>query len=608
MTDSRTGGSATAVGGGQAAQWATAAAVLLLAWVAYWPVRHAGFVWDDLISFVENDWLRTGSQWQQYVLRDFHGWSNYFRPLGVVLFTLQVRLFDNQPGAMHLVSLALHLGCTALVGTITAHCTRALGFTEWTRAAWLATCMVAYGLHPALIEAVAWIGCQFELLVTCFTLLGAWATVAMRSMGLRAATLGLCFFLAACAKESAIVFPALVLLLDWALWCRKHRHIDASMLRRKFLARNLAAVVAMAAAGIAYLCFRYAALGYLLHPAPMYGGELSAFGNAQKIAWTLWSYLKMLVVPAMDLNPVHSFDPADFEIVRPGLLVAAAAAIVGVCWVAFAAIARGSVAACLLLTLVAGLFPVLNILPMGYAISLYHERYIMMALALCCVLLPLLRWPRLDALRPRAKGAVAGAIVLAWVASSLLTIRTTLPLWNDDELLWRWAITRNATNEVVQYNLVAALLRGGRIGEANAFADRFVALGAECARCDIEVASFELDRGNTKRAAALVERLSASERVAEDLDVRGNYFLAAGQLVFAQGHFGDAVVLLRAGIELRPDEPSSYVLLAEALAGSGNRTEAILAAERAVTKATTAAARSALKQWRDNFIEATTEK
>src|SRR5690606_19759147 len=142
----------------------------------------------------------------------------------------------------------------------------------------------------------------------------------------------------------------------------------------------------------------------------------------------------------------------------------------------------------------------------------------------------------------------------------------TLPLWNDDESLWRWAITHNATNEVVQYNLVAALLRGGRIGEANAFVDRFAALGAECARCDIEVASFELDRGNTARAAALVERLSASERVAEDLDVRGNYLFTAGQLVFTQGHFGDAVGLLRAGIALRPDEPSAHVLLAEALA------------------------------------------
>ena len=597
-----------ALSDGRAAQWATPIAVLLLVWAVYWPVRNAGFVWDDIISFVENDWLRTGSQWQHYVLRDFHGWLNYFRPLGVALFTVQVRLFDNQPAAMHLVSLALHLGCTALVGAIVAHSTRVLGFSKWKRAAWLAACMVAYGLHPALIEAVAWIGCQFELLVTGFTLMGAWAAIAMRLKGLRATTLGLCFFLAACAKESAVVFPALVLLLAWAVLCREHHNLDASALRREFLARNLTAIVAMVAAGIAYLCFRYAALGYLLHPAPMYGGELSTLGNVQKIAWTLWSYLRLLIAPAMDLNPVHSFDPAEFEVARPGLLAFATVAAVGMCWAIFAAVARGSLAACLVLMFVAGLFPALNILPMGYAIGLYHERYIMMALAFCCALLPLVRWPRLDTLRPRAKGAIAGAIMLAWVASSLLTIRTTLPMWRDDETLWRWAITRNATNEVVQYNLIAALLRSGRLGEANAFVERFAALGAECARCDIEVASFELDRGNTERAALLIDRFSASERIFRDLNARGDYFLTAGQLALAQGRPSEASELLRAGIALHPGEPSAYVLLAEALAGSGKRAEAIFAAERAVTKGTTAAARSALKQWRDNFVEATTER
>src|SRR5690606_28597223 len=113
-------------------------------------------------------------------------------------------------------------------GAIAAHCTGAFGFSKWKRAAWLAACMAAYGLHPALIEAVAWIGCQFELLVTGFTLLGAWAAIAMSSKGMRAATMGVCFFLAACAKESAVGFPALVLLLDWAVWCSKRHGVDAS--------------------------------------------------------------------------------------------------------------------------------------------------------------------------------------------------------------------------------------------------------------------------------------------------------------------------------------------------------------------------------------------
>src|ERR1700754_473078 len=93
-------------------------AVLAVIALLYSPVRHAGFVWDDLLDFQQMPWLRTGDQWKQIIFRGFNDWAYYFRPLIVAFFTLQIRLFDVAPGPMHLVSLAMHLLNTFIVGLL----------------------------------------------------------------------------------------------------------------------------------------------------------------------------------------------------------------------------------------------------------------------------------------------------------------------------------------------------------------------------------------------------------------------------------------------------------------------------------------------------------
>jgi len=137
------------------------AILVAVAWV-YFPIVHAGFVWDDWPSFRDLQ----GDRWSHYVFRDFNQWTIYFRPLVVAFLALQVKLFHGAPGPMHAVSLALHLVNIALVGAL-AHRVGALAGTTKVRQA-LATlaAMLIYGLHPALIETVSWIGCQFDLITT----------------------------------------------------------------------------------------------------------------------------------------------------------------------------------------------------------------------------------------------------------------------------------------------------------------------------------------------------------------------------------------------------------------------------------------------------------
>jgi len=97
---------------------AASLAILAIVVVVYWPVSHARFVWDDNTCFHDSAWLREGSNWVNYALRGFCDWTNYFRPLVVALFVAEVRSFDVSPGPMHLVSLALHLANTLVVGLL----------------------------------------------------------------------------------------------------------------------------------------------------------------------------------------------------------------------------------------------------------------------------------------------------------------------------------------------------------------------------------------------------------------------------------------------------------------------------------------------------------
>src|SRR5258706_7007054 len=93
-----------------------AAAIVALTGLAYWPVHVADFVWDDQICMHDAAWLRYGEIWKQLASTGFCGWQNYFRPFTVAMFAAELRVFNVDPGAMHLVALGLHLTNTLLVG------------------------------------------------------------------------------------------------------------------------------------------------------------------------------------------------------------------------------------------------------------------------------------------------------------------------------------------------------------------------------------------------------------------------------------------------------------------------------------------------------------
>lgn len=545
--------------------------VLALIVLAYWPVMRAGFVWDDVTDFQKMSWLTYGDEWKHYIFKDFNFWSSYFRPLVVALFTAQVRLFNSQPAPMHVVSLCMHLIDTLLVGLLAWLSATAASRHSRQRVILLACSMLLYGLHPILIESVTWIGCQFDLMATMFMLLGLLANQLIRSKTLRAATIGLLFFLAACCKESAAAFPLILVFHDLAMSSTG----DLRTGIRAFLERHWQTFVALLAAGLMYLVFRHWALGQLLQPT---GSDApSAFGRFQEVCFLYLHYWRTLFVPMPGMSPIHPIDMAPFAVATPGSLLVDILAIAMVLGALYFAVARRSVLACIVMVVTAALLPVLHIIPSGFDTSLYHERYVITGLAAACAMLPRLR-PGLAAdQRERTvllASRAAAFLAVIWLAAAIVSIRTTIPMWSSNIGLWQWALTVNPESADAMNNLLSAYINRKDYRDADALLEKISATHVECAYCMLNAANMALEKNDATAASRYLEEVRTSREVAASKTLFGLYLQTTGEMLLQKNNVPDAIEVLRGAIKVAPDNSQSYILLALALARQGHSSEA----------------------------------
>lgn len=550
---------------------ALALSVLILVAGAYWSVLQANFVWDDWLDFHDMPWLRQGDLWQHFIFRDFNYWTNYFRPLVVALFTLQVRLFDGLPGPMHAVSLCMHLINTILVGMLAKHCHKAMADGKGSSPL-IAIPMLAYGMHPALIEPVAWIGCQFEMVVTMMVLLGLLANLTIRKTAARAVVVAALFFLAACAKESALSFPLLVVIFDWIVLSRQQaRSFQATVY--SMLARNWLVYVAIFVAGLAYLAFRHWALGSVVNPFNHASTTLTA--RLQEVCFIYVEYWKSLFLPMSGMSPVHPAPGLSFQLISVHSLVtdviAASIITLGLALMFKYASAVGYIIVCITATLL----PVLHIVPVNFDSSLYHERYVMTGLAVACALIPLLQMPSLksDAM-DRISGPLKLIVAFSWVAFAFVSIQTTVPRWANNTTLWQWALVENPDSVEAKDGLLSAYVNGNDYARANALIDRLLADKVPCVNCMLNAAVLAVAQNDPARAAVALEKIRDSRELGSDKEMFRVYLLTTGQMLAEQGDLAEATKLLRAAVEVDVLRPQPKIALAMALFEQGHRREA----------------------------------
>ena len=548
----------------------TTGVVVCLVGLVYWPLHLADFVWDDQVCMHDAAWLRSGEGWKQFISADFCGWKNYFRPLVVALFAIELRASDATPGPMHLVSLALHLANIALVGLLAR--TLSTERSNPIKANLLAcAAMTFYGLHPALIEPVAWISCQAELVLTFLVLLGLLANAGIRRVGLRAVAVATCFFLASSAKESAITFPALLLLFDWIGTPQQQDDRGYLAQLRALLRRQWPVYLAVFSAGIAYLVLREVALGFLLGGTGSTPLPLPA--RLQSVAYTLLTYWRILVWPMTGLAPTHDMDQQQFQVLSlagAGIDVAAVALVLAGLY----GTARRNPFGYAVLAVTIALFPVLHILPVHFDPSQYHERYLMLGLALALALLPrMVHAISLPAQKLRTATIGVAALGLLWLALAVINIRVTVPLWSNSTRLWQWDLTQNPQSQIAKTNLLALYVDHDDRVHAHELADKLLAEHTVCTLCLINIAALAMVEGDLERAKGALDAAKTSMGQRTEPFIWKSFILARGRLRESEHDLASAADDYQDAIKMDPLDPKSHMAIALFLARQGNAAE-----------------------------------
>lgn len=212
----------------------------------YWTTLGGEFVLDDLTQIVQNPDVHTlHGTGRSLMLPTYPG--DLYRPFTTLSYGLTYSLFGPNPFWFHLTNVLLHATNVVLIFLLLLRCFAA------PLAAWTALLFAVLPIHS---EAVANICGRTELLSSffglCFLNLLPPRGESIISPVFRVLLLSVLIFLSISSKESAVVFPALTLLLLW---------------KEGAVQRGLPTVVGAGLLGIfPYLLLRIGVLGHLVVP------------------------------------------------------------------------------------------------------------------------------------------------------------------------------------------------------------------------------------------------------------------------------------------------------------------------------------------------------
>ncbi len=281
-------------------QWAIAMAVL--AAVVFLPSLANGFAFDDLSIIVRDNTthslggiseLLTRPYWPGETGADFGLW----RPVTSVVLTLLWSLAGGVAWTFHLASILLHAGVTAVVVVLGA---RFFGLKVGALAGFF------FALHPVHVEAVANSVGIAELLAALFVLLALERCSrsspgdASESQMRVARDVGFLYLLAFLTKESAVVLPGLVFLMD----AGRRRLVPGDLPR--YLRERGALYGAMLLVAIAVLWGRSIILGGVASPMPGLGAGLLTEVPRIFTGAEIWAHQLRLLAWPFHLSPDYS--------------------------------------------------------------------------------------------------------------------------------------------------------------------------------------------------------------------------------------------------------------------------------------------------------------
>lgn len=510
--------------------WAPLALALFAVAAAYSAAPLGGFVWDDVTLILEQRIVRELQPLSSYFDRMFFGGPAgaptraFYRPLVVLSFALDWRIWDGSPLGFHVTNVLLHLGCVGLVFGV------ARKWGARPRDAALAAAL--FGLLPRLSEAVAWISGRTDLLASIFVLSALW--IHRPETGRRWITAAL-LLLGLLSKEVAIAGVASIAILE--IHGGRREGEGAAALAERLLP--------LAAATSAYAALRWIAQASA--KAPSLAPELSWSRRLGVAVEAIGSYSWMAIDPFRPRTQIGSVWVPDAGLIALGAGVLAVSALLA--WRFRRSRIPDPVLVGLVLALVS-LGLVLHLLPVALQV-VAADRFLYLPAAAVAM--------AGAAATSRLSGRVARvAPLVGMVLAPALAATTYLRAadWSDEISLWSAAV--------------------GNAPEGNSLP--FVQLGLALTR----TGKPELSLPHLERAAEIDDRLFRERGVG---DGHGSGSREALALAFvSMGRIDEALPIYAALADARRNEPvhryNFAVVLAMALDFDGARRELATVLER----------------------------
>jgi protein O-mannosyl-transferase len=532
--------------------WILGLLLLLAVIIAYQPVWHAGFIWDDYTHITENETLRSArGLWQIWFQP---GATCQYYPLSFTCWWVGYHLWSLNPLGYHLLNVAVH-GVTAVM------LWQVLKRLE-VRAAWLAGTIFA--LHPVNVMSVAWMTELKNTLSGGLVLGAVWAYLRFARLGVYAAaetdragwrfgllTLAL-FQLAMFAKTAVSFLPVTLLLLLW--WKRG-----------RLTWRYLWPVLPMfaIAAGMGMLTF---------YVERLYGTASDEFrmGLLDRIlvsGKSFWFYLGKLFFP-YPLTFIYERWKIDPGVWWQYLYPAATLGLLGGVWLRRNRIGKGFFSALLYFYITTSMLILMQVLFFTrYSYVSDHWQYFgcMSVIALMAAGID----QAFDFVRPgnlSLKRAFCGLLLLALGTLTWQQCK----MYTDIETLWRTTIARNPSSWLAQGDLGYTLFGKGDTAAAMAQYNKALELNPDYADAHFNLGSALLQLGKSDEAIVHYQRALQIR----PNDSSGHYNL--GNALFAKGEVDGAIAQFRLALELNPAFADALNNLGLALFAKGEVDEAIL--------------------------------
>ncbi len=560
--------SSTPTAAGVARVCAPALATAVVAFLVYANALGGGFVFDDVHLIQDNEAITSVRYIPEILTENLWGLlgqsSNYYRPMAPLLYMLVYHLVGATPWAFHLLVIVFHAGASVLVFLLVARLVPGgdpLPGGRWLSPAFLAALLFA--THPIHTEAVAWnagimdVSCAFFALLALHLHLRAdrrrfWTPARFGALA--------SFFLATLCKESALVLPAIVLVIEWLEAGRTWRAVAPAVRR----SAPYFAVLAV------HLAIRALALRGL---APQQGGEPLRPGQAALDICVLFAkYIEKLVAP-VGLNVFHQIAPLSTLWSARGVLSLLAVLVFAALVVLAARVNRPIFLGLVLIA--APLAPALYLPALAQgAENAFAERYLYLpSVGFVLIAAAVLSW-----LGERSRALWRAAAIAALVASAVFAAGAVQRnrVWKDNLTLWSDAVVKSPESAAAHENYGYALYYAGRSAEGRRELDRALQLAPRLPDKIISTGIQYARKGLLKKALVVFE--TALLLQPDSADVHYNL----GLTYEAQGWTPSAIDHYRRALALQPDFADAQINLGALLGREGRVDEAIVHLERAV--------------------------